>query len=149
MQVILLEPLQGVGQMGDTVSVKAGFARNFLLPRNKALPASKQNVALFEKRKAELEKQMEARKTEAEATAAKLDGVSVKLSRQASETGQLYGSVKARDIESALEEQGIEVQRSQIWIGSAIKVLGEHNVQISLHPEVLVELPVNVVRQSV
>ncbi len=148
MQVILLEHIQGVGKMGETVAVKAGFARNFLLPRGKALHASKANMEKFEAERKALEKEMETKKNYAEGLAAKFEGLSVSISRQASETGMLYGSVKSRDIESALKEKGVEALKSQIQIGEPIKEVGEHVVKVFLHPEVIVSLPVEVTRQS-
>lgn len=148
MQVILLESIQGVGQIGQTVNVANGYARNFLLPRNKALLANKDNVAKFEAdRKAFEAKQGEAKKN-AEAQAAKLENASVTLQRQASEVGMLYGSVKARDIETALDEKGITVEKSLIQIGAPIKEIGEHTVQLFLHADVVVPLAVVVERQS-
>lgn len=148
MQVILKEHIQGVGQMGDVTTVAAGYARNFLLPRGKALLANKANLEQFEKEKAALAKTQAAAKAEAEKQAENLAGVSIKLNRQASETGVLYGSIKARDIEVSLSEQGHTVARQNIQIGTPIKEVGEHTVQLFLHPEVVHVLPVEVERQS-
>lgn len=148
MQVILLEALQGVGKIGDTVRVKAGFARNFLLPRSKALVASKSNAEKFAANKAELEaKSAEARKA-AEKKASELEGLKLELSRYASETGQLYGSVKAKDLVSELSTRGVEVEASQILIATALKEVGEHSIRVALHPEVLMTVPVVISRQS-
>lgn len=148
MQVILLEQIQGVGQLGDTVNVARGYARNFLLPRNKALPASKENMAKFEAERSEREENRSQAKSEAEKMSSKFTDLSVDVKRQASETGMLYGSVKARDIESALAEKNLDVARASIQIGTPIKEVGEHTVQVFLHPEVVVEVKVNVTRQS-
>lgn len=148
MEIILLEHLTGLGRMGEKVSVKPGFARNFLLPQGKALPASPANMAKYEAQKAELEKEMKAKKAEADKVAAKLDGVKVTLKRPASETGQLYGSVKPRDIAVELEAQGVAVQKSAVQIGQPIKEIGEHEVKVALHAEVIVPLALEVARQS-
>lgn len=148
MQVILLEHIQGVGAMGDEVAVARGYARNFLLPRHKAVLASKENRAKFEAERADREAKSAAAKAEAEAQAEALQDVTVSISRAASETGVLYGSVKARDIETALAEKGQTVPRRFIQIGQPMKELGEHHVQLFLHPEVIVPLQVNILRQS-
>lgn len=147
-QVILLEALQGVGKIGDQVAVKAGFARNFLLPRKKALVATKANQAAFTQQRAELEKKSSAARAEAEKLAAKYDGLKLVLQRFASETGQLYGSIKARDISAALAEKQLTVEASEILIGNPIKDVGDHSVRVALHPEVIVTVPVTVERQS-
>ena len=149
MNVILLEQIQGVGALGETVSVARGYARNFLLPKGKALPASKENLAKFEAERADLEKQRNTAKAEAEKTSKKFTDLSVNISRQASETGMLYGSVNSRDIEAALAEQGITAARANIQIGTPIKEVGDHSVKVFLHPEVVVDLNVAVTRQSV
>jgi len=148
MQVILMEQIQGVGQMGDVTNVANGYARNFLLPRGKALLANKSNMAKFEAQKAEMAKTQAAAKADAEKAAEKLAGVSIKLNRQASEVGALYGSIKARDIEASLLEKGHTVARQNIQIGTPIKEVGDHSVQLFLHPEVVHDLPVTVERQS-
>lgn len=148
MQVILLEQLQGLGKLGQTVSVKDGYARNFLLPQKKALPASPENVEKFEAQRAELEKTNADLQKAAEASAAKLDGVKVNLERAASETGQLYGSVKPRDIVDALAEQSIAIERSSVQIGQPIKEVGEHTITIALHAEVIVPITIEIARQS-
>ncbi len=148
MQVILIEALQGVGKIGDTVRVKGGFARNFLLPRGKALVATKANAEKFGAQKAELEaKSAEARKA-AEKRATELSGVSLEIARYASETGQLYGSVKAKDLVAELAAKGIETTASHILIGTAIKEIGETSIRVALHPEVIITVPVTVTRQS-
>lgn len=149
MQIILLEKISGLGEMGSTVNVKPGFARNFLIPQGKALSATKENMAKFEAQKAELASKMSEAKTAAEATAASLEGKSVAIGRQASETGQLFGSVKARDVAEAIAEQAkVKVSRSSVIIGEPIKTVGEFNVTVSLHPEVSIKLPVEVSRNT-
>ncbi|PZP40036.1 MAG: 50S ribosomal protein L9 [Pseudomonas fluorescens] len=148
MQVILLEALQGVGKIGDTVRVKAGFARNFLLPRSKALVANKTNVEAFAAQKADLEAKSATAKAAAEKKATELEGIKLELSRYASETGQLYGSVKAKDLVSELSAKGVEVEASQILIATALKEVGEHSIRVALHPEVMLTVPVIISRQS-
>ena len=146
MEVILLERVSKLGQIGDTVKVKDGFARNFLLPNGKALRATEANKKKFEGMKAQIEAQNLERKSEAEAVAKKVDGKSVILVRQAGETGQLYGSVSTRDIADALTKQGTTVERRQIVLNAPIKVIGLHVLPVALHPEVEVKITVNVAR---
>jgi large subunit ribosomal protein L9 len=146
MQVILLERIERLGQMGDVVKVKPGFARNFLLPQRKALRATKENRALFESQRAQLEAINLKRREEAEALAKPLDGMVVTLIRQASDMGQLYGSVTSRDLAEAVTANGVTIQRSQVVLNRPIKSLGLHPVRITLHPEVSVEITVNVAR---
>ncbi|HEX6959517.1 MAG TPA: 50S ribosomal protein L9 [Ferrovibrio sp.] len=148
MEVILLERVEKLGQMGDVVKVKDGYARNFLLPRKKALRATEANKAVFEKQRAQLEAQNLARKGEAEKVAAKMQGLSVALLRQAGDSGQLYGSVSARDIAEAVTEAGFTVSRSQVSLTTPIKMVGVYNVAVVLHPEVTVEIKVNVARSE-
>ena len=143
-QVILLERVEKLGQMGQVVNVKPGYARNFLLPQKKALRATKDNLAYFETQRAQLEAQNLARKSEAEQVAQKLDGLSVIVIRQAGESGQLYGSVTARDVSQAVTEAGFTVGRGQIVLERAIKALGLHKQRVVLHPEVSVTVTVNV-----
>ena len=145
MQVILLERIENLGQMGDIVKVKPGFARNYLLPKHKALRATEENRKVFESRRTELEAENLKRRGEAEAVAGKLDGLSIVLIRQAGEGGQLYGSVTARDLGQAL---AAEVERSQVQLNQVIKVLGLHPVRIRLHPEVAVTITANVARSD-
>ncbi|WP_422006872.1 50S ribosomal protein L9 [Pyruvatibacter mobilis] len=146
MDVILLERVEKLGQMGDVVDVKPGYARNFLLPRGKALRANKENRKRFEAERAQLEaRNLELRK-EAEAVETKLNGESVIVIRSASETGQLYGSVATRDVASALTEAGFTVARQQVELQRPIKILGLHDVLIRLHPEVSATVTVNVAR---
>ena len=146
MQVILLERIEKLGQMGDVVRVKDGYARNFLLPQQKALRATEENVGSFEKQKTQLQAVNLDRRKEAEAVGAKLDGLKCVLLRQASEGGQLYGSVKARDIAAAVTEAGFTVDRKQVLLTAVIKTLGIHEVRIALHPEVAIGVSVNVAR---
>ena len=148
MQVILLERVESLGQMGEVVNVKAGYARNFLLPRQKALRATKDNIAYFDAQKKTMEADNLKRKTEAEKVGAKMDGIKAAIIRQASEAGQLYGSVSARDIADAVVEQGFKVDRSQVRMERAYKLLGLYPVKISLHPEVTVEVTINIARSS-
>jgi large subunit ribosomal protein L9 len=146
MDVILLERIEKLGQMGDVVKVKAGFARNYLLPQKKALRATEDNKRVFEAQKAQLETQnLESRK-EAEGVAAKMDGQKVVLIRQAGEAGQLYGSVNARDVAEALDGAGFTVARHQVELARPIKTLGLHDVIVRLHPEVTVTITANVAR---
>jgi len=148
MEVILMERVEKLGQMGDVVTVKNGYARNFLLPQNKALRANKGNLSLFENQRHDLEaRNLESRK-EAESVSAKLDGKSVVLLRQASEMAVLYGSVSARDIATALTEDGVTVDRKQIALQHPIKSLGLHNVKVVLHPEISLSVEVNVARSE-
>ncbi len=146
MEVILLERVAKLGQIGDTVKVKDGFARNFLLPNGKALRATEANKKKFEGMKAQIEAQNLERKQEAEAVAKKIDGKSVILVRQAGETGQLYGSVSTRDIADALTKDGVSVERRQIVLNAPIKTIGLHVLPVALHPEVEVKITANVAR---
>ena len=148
MDVILLERIAKLGQMGDTVTVKDGFARNFLLPQGKALRANKANMAHFEAQRAHLEARNLERKNEATAVSEKLNGNTYVAVRSAGETGQLYGSVAARDIVAILEENGFSVGRSQIELRAPIKIIGLHTVLIALHPEVEAEIVMNVARSE-
>lgn len=148
MEVILLERIAKLGQMGDVVRVKNGFARNFLLPNGKALRANKDNVAKFEGMKAQLQADNLKLKGEAEKVAAKLDGQSVVVLRQAGETGALFGSVSARDVASLLTDAGFTVSRGQIIMNAPIKTVGRHVVPVTLHPEVEVKVNVNVARNA-
>lgn len=147
-QVILLERVEKLGQMGQVVDVRPGFARNFLLPQKKALRATKENLAYFEKQRSQLEAQNLARKSEAEQVAQKLDGLSVVIIRQAGESGQLYGSVTARDIAQGVTEAGFTVGRGQIVLEKAIKTLGLYKQRVVLHPEVSVTVTVNVAQSA-
>ena len=146
MEVILLERVEKLGQIGDVVTVKNGFARNFLLPNKKALRANETNRKLFEVNRKTIEADNATRRTEAEASATGVDGKTVQLIRQASNTGQLYGSVSARDIVDALETEGAKVTKSQVVLGRPIKAIGMHEVKVVLHPEVTATVKVNVAR---
>jgi large subunit ribosomal protein L9 len=148
MEVILLERVGRLGQMGDVVRVKDGFARNFLLPQGKALRATKDNRAKFEGMKVQLEARNLELKTEADKIGGKLNGKSFIVLRQASETGRLYGSVSARDIASLLSDGGYSVTRNQIALHAPIKMIGMHTVPVALHPEVEVTVTVNVARNA-
>lgn len=148
MEVILLEKIEKLGQMGDVVKVKPGFARNFLLPRQKALRATEENRKVFEAQRAQLEVANQKRREVAEGVAAKMDGETVNLIRQAGEAGQLYGSVNARDIADALKADGFEVGRNQVELTKPIKTLGFFPVRVVLHPEVVQEVKVNVARSE-
>lgn len=148
MEIILLERIAKLGQMGDVVRVRDGFARNFLLPAGKALRATEANKARFENEKVHLEAHnLEARK-EAEDVAEKLDGQTFIIIRTAGETGQLYGSAAARDIVEAVEIDGFSIARQQVRLDRPIKTIGLHDVQIDLHPEVSVSIMLNVARSS-
>jgi large subunit ribosomal protein L9 len=148
MQIILLERVPKLGQMGDVVSVKPGYARNFLIPGGKALRATKTAIGDFEKRRVQFEARNLERKQEAEAAAKKVEGQSVTLLRQASESAQLYGSVSARDVAIAFTEAGINLDRQQIRLDQPLKTLGLHVVTVALHPEVEVTVKVNIARSQ-
>ena len=148
MEVILLERVAKLGQMGEVVRVRDGFARNFLLPRGKALRATKDNREKFDGMKAELEARNLQAKGEAEKAAARIDGRDVVVIRQASDTGQLFGSVSVRDIVAALATDGITVSRPQVWLDAPIKVIGQRKVAIAVHPEVEANITVTVARSA-
>ncbi|MBF9060032.1 50S ribosomal protein L9 [Rhodobacterales bacterium HKCCSP123] len=148
MDVILLERVAKLGQMGEVVSVKDGYARNFLLPQKKALRANEANMAAFEAQKAQLETRNFETKKEAESLAAKLDGQQFVVIRSASDAGALYGSVTTRDAADAATEAGVSVDRKQVQMTKPIKELGLHAVQVVLHPEVEVEIVLNVARSA-
>ena len=146
MEVILLERIEKLGHIGDVVNVKNGFARNYLLPNKKALRANDSNRKLFEANRARIESENAERRSAAEKDSKAVDGKTVQLIRQASNTGQLYGSVSARDIVEALEADGARVTKSQVVLDRPIKAIGMHDVKIALHPEVSVTVHVNVAR---
>jgi large subunit ribosomal protein L9 len=146
MEVILLERVAKLGQMGDVVSVKEGYARNFLLPQKKALRASKDNIQAFESQKAQLEARNLESKKEAEALAQRLDGQKFVVIRSASDGGSLYGSVTPRDVEAVAEENGFSISRKQVVIGAPIKELGLRDVTVVLHPEVEANVTLNIAR---
>ncbi|MBI2241498.1 MAG: 50S ribosomal protein L9 [Magnetospirillum gryphiswaldense] len=148
MEVILLERIEKLGQMGEVVKVKPGFARNFLLPQKKALRANKDNLAFFETQRVQLEALNLKRRDEAQAVAVKMDGLKVLMVRQAGESGQLYGSVSGRDVADAIKEAGYTVERRQVNLDSPIKTLGSYPVRVSLHPEVAVTVVITVARSQ-
>ena len=147
-EVILLERVEKLGQMGQVVKVRPGYARNFLLPQKKALRATKENLAYFEKQRTQLEAQNLQRRSEAEQVAQKLEGLSVVVIRQAGESGQLYGSVTARDIAEAVTQAGFTIGRGQVVLDKAIKTLGLYKQRVVLHPEVSVHITVNVAQSA-
>ena len=148
MQVILLERVEKLGQMGDEVRVKDGFARNFLLPKKKALRATKANREYFQTQKTKLEAHNLERRKDAEAIAKKMDGKSFILIRQAGDRGQLYGSVSPRDVAAVMEEGGFKVDRHQVQISQAIKAIGLFTLPVVLHPEVKVNITINIARSE-
>jgi len=147
MEVILLERVPNLGTMGDIVTVKGGFARNFLLPQGKALPATKGNLATFQARRKELEAENTTKRKDAEAMAKTLESVSLKIERQASEVGQLYGSVKPGDLQKAMIELGHDVPKGSVQLAEPIKTIGDFEASVVLHPEVTIKVPVQVIRQ--
>ena len=146
MNIILLERIEKLGQMGELVSVKAGYARNFLLPQGKAIFASKQNIKMFEEKKSQLEGENITRKTEAKNLADNISFKEIVLIRAASESGQLYGSVSAKDISNAVTEAGLSIKKSQVILNKAIKTLSYEDILIKLHPEVSIDLKLNIAR---
>lgn len=146
MEVILLQRIERLGQIGDVVNVKPGFARNFLLPQKKALRSTAANREVFEHRRSEIEAENLEQRGEAEKVAEKLDGLTVVLIRQASDSGQLYGSVNSRDVANAVSEAGFAIDRRQVIMDRAIKSLGLHPIRLSLHPEVTVTVTGNVAK---
>ena len=146
MNIILLERIEKLGQMGELVSVKAGYARNFLLPQGKAIFASKQNIKMFEEKKSQLEGENITKKTEAKNLADSISFKEIVLIRAASESGQLYGSVSAKDISNAVTEAGLSIKKSQVILNKAIKTLSYEDILIKLHPEVSIDLKLNIAR---
>jgi large subunit ribosomal protein L9 len=146
MEIILLERVEKLGQMGDVVSVKPGYARNFLLPQGKALRANKGNLDKFENEKSQREADNLARRSDAETESGKMDRLAVSMVRAASEMGQLFGSVTARDIADAVTDAGFTINRTQVIMEKSIKTLGLHDTRVRLHPEVTVTVKVNVAR---
>ena len=146
MQIVLLERIVKLGKMGDVVNVKDGYARNYLLPQGKALRANKANLERFEQDRAQLEARNLERKADAEAVDSKLNGESFVVIRQSGDTGQLYGSVTTRDISELLSQNGFDTARNQIVLAEPIKILGLHEVNVILHPEVTSTVIVNVAR---
>ena len=148
MDIILLERVEKLGQIGDLVSVKSGFARNYLLPQGKAVFASKENIKLFEERKSQLEGENIARKNEAQKLADKIKFNEVVIIRAASESGQLYGSVSAKDIAQAVSDAGLSINKNQIILNKSLKTLSYEDVSIRLHPEVEFSIKLNIARSS-
>ena len=148
MEIILLERVENLGQMGELVTVKPGYARNFLLPKGKAIRATAENRAKFDADRAQLEADNLAKKSEAEKVAEKMEGLSVTLIRAASEMGQLYGSASSRDIAVAATDAGFTISKSQVDLNTAVKTLGIFPVRVILHPEVSVEIKVNIARSE-
>ena len=148
MNIILLERVEKLGQMGEFVSVKSGYARNFLLPQGKAVFASKENVKMFEEKKSQLEGENITRKKEAQNLADNIKFKEVVLIRAASESGQLYGSVSAKDISNVVTEAGLSINKSQINLNKAIKTLSYEDIYIKLHPEISIKLKLNIARSS-
>lgn len=146
MQVVLLERVEKLGQMGEIVKVKDGYARNFLLPRKKALRATKENMVRFEAQRAQLEARNLELRSEAEKVQAKIEGLTITVLRQAGDTGQLYGSVTTRDIADGTTASGFSVNRNQVALEHPIKNIGLHKVRVALHPEVTTTITVNVAR---
>ena len=146
MNIILLERIEKLGQMGELVSVKSGYARNFLLPKGKAVFASKQNIKMFEERKSQLEGENITKKKEAQNLADNISFKEVVLIRAASESGQLYGSVSAKDISNAVTESGLSINKSQVVLNKAIKTLSYEDISIKLHPEISINLKLNIAR---
>lgn len=148
MQVVLLQRVENLGQMGEIVTVKTGYARNFLIPRKKALRATKENIAYFETQRKSLEALNATHKKEAEAIAKKMDKLTVSVIRQAAESGKLYGSVSTRDIADAVNAKGFKTSRDQYTVNQALKTLGLFPIKLELHPEVVVTVTVNIARSE-
>ena len=148
MKVVLLDRVENLGAIGDVVSVKDGFARNFLLPRDKARRATSANLKAFEVERAAIEARNEKNKAEAQKVADKIDGQTYVMIRQAGETGQLYGSVAGRDVAEAIQAEGGKVERSQVVLNTAIKTLGVHEVPVRLHAEVTAKVKINIARSA-
>lgn len=148
MDIILLERIENLGQMGEVVKVRPGFARNYLLPQKKALRATKSNLEFFDKQRVQLEALNLKRREEAEAVAGKMKGLTILMVRQAGEAGHLYGSVSGRDVADAIKEQGYTVSRQQVLQDQPIKTLGKFPIKVGLHPEVIVTVTVIVARSQ-
>ena len=146
MEVILLERIEKIGKLGDVVKVKDGFARNYLLPQNKALRANKENLSVYEKEKEKYEKLNKEKLSAAEKIASNMKDVSINIIKQASDSGQLYGSVSTRDISDELNNQGHQIEKKQIVLKSVIKNVGQHEVRVVIHPEHIINIKVNIGR---
>jgi len=146
MEVILLERIEKLGKLGDVVKVKAGFARNYLLPQKKALRANKENLSIYEKEKEKYEVLNKEKLSEAEKIAKTMENISINIIKQASDSGQLYGSVSTRDIADELKTQGHEIEKRQVILKSVIKNIGHHEVRVVIHPEFIINISVNIAR---
>ena len=146
MEVILLERIEKIGKLGDIVKVKDGYARNYLLPQNKALRASKENLSIYEKEKAKYEKLNAQKLKEAEDISNNMQNISIDIIKQASDSGQLYGSVSTKDIADELNNKGHKILKKQVQLKSVIKTVGQHEVRIVIHPEYIVSINVNIAR---
>ena len=146
MEVILLERIEKIGKLGDVVKVKDGFARNYLLPQNKALRANKENLSIYEKEKEKYEKLNKDKLSAAEKIAKNMQDVSINIIKQASDSGQLYGSVSTRDISDELNNQGHKIEKKQIVLKSVIKTVGQHEVRVVIQPEHIINIKVNIGR---
>tara|TARA_B100001063_G_scaffold221218_1_gene226711 strand:+ start:2439 stop:3062 length:624 start_codon:yes stop_codon:yes gene_type:complete len=146
MEVILLERIEKLGKLGDVVKVKAGFARNYLLPQKKALRANKENLSIYEKEKEKYEVLNKEKLSEAEKIAKTMENISINIIKQASDSGQLYGSVSTRDIADELKAQGHEIEKRQVILKSVIKNIGHHEVRVVIHPEFIINISVNIAR---
>ena len=146
MEVILLERIEKLGKLGDVVKVKAGFARNYLLPQNKALRANKENLSIYEKEKEKYEVLNKEKLSEAEKIAKTMENISINIIKQASDSGQLYGSVSTRDIADELKIKGHKIEKRQIILKSVIKNIGHHEVRVVIHPEFIINISVNIAR---
>ena len=146
MEVILLERIEKLGKLGDVVKVKAGFARNYLLPQNKALRANKENLSIYEKEKEKYEVLNKEKLSEAEKIAKTMENISINIIKQASDSGQLYGSVSTRDIADELKIQGHEIEKRQVILKSVINNIGHHEVRVVIHPEFIINISVNIAR---
>lgn len=149
MEVILLEKIVNLGDLGDKVTVKAGFGRNFLIPQNKAVPATKANIAEFEERRAELERQEKDKRAEAEKRAEQVNALDVTITVKAGDEGKLFGSVTVRDITEAAEKRGVEIDNSEVLLPEGpIRETGEYEIEIQLHPEVLATMKIGVIAEE-
>lgn len=149
MEVILLEKIVNLGDLGDKVTVKAGFGRNFLIPQNKAVPATKANIEEFEARRAELERQEKEKRSEAEARAEKVNALDMTLTVKAGDEGKLFGSVTVRDITEAAEKRGVEIDNSEILLPEGpIREVGEYEIDVQLHPEVVATMKIGVIAEE-
>lgn len=148
MEVILLEKIVNLGDLGDTVNVKAGYGRNFLIPQNKAVPATKENVAAFEVRRAELERQEQEKLAQAQARAEQVNGLDITLTAKAGEEGKLFGSITVRDIVDAVAKRGVEIDKSEVHLPEGpIRALGEYEIDVQLHPEVTATVKIGVIAE--